>query len=94
MDIKAVAMALGYPSIFSKSSEDAASNLFRLIVNQECGYDEGAHYWHKTVSDLLDGEHDLLELNACGAKLTADQWRRALQLLYTDLSVFIDNASD
>ena len=90
MDFKQLALRIGYPSIFSSSPEDAAANLFRLITNRQGGYDEGAHQWHGEVSRILDGTDDLLELNACGAKFTEDQWRQALRILRDDLGSFLD----
>ena len=94
MDIETVSSYIGYPVIFCASPEEAAANLYRLISKQQCGYDEGADYWLRVVSDLLDGDHNLQQLNSCGAKLTMDQWRRALRMLQADLSAFTGCQTD
>lgn len=69
---------VGYSSIFCESPEEAANQLLRLIVNKECGYDEGASEWHTTLKEWLDGNYDLSELNHCGACFSREQWRDIL----------------
>lgn len=70
---------IGYPCIFDRSTEDSINNLLRLILNRECGFDEGAAAWRSTLQEGLDGPYDLLELNFCGASHSADQWRTILK---------------
>ena len=69
---------IGYPCIFSQSTEEAISSLLRLILNKECGFNEGATQWSKELSRWLDRKFDLSELNHCGASFSAEQWRDIL----------------
>ena len=95
-DFKRMAMRIGYPSIFCTSPEDASKNLVRLITKKGCGYVEGAEHWRSVVSELLNGEYDLRQLNVPAEtsrpNFSSDQWREVLQILESDLAEFI--ASD
>jgi hypothetical protein len=75
----------GYPCIFSKSPEDAAENLLRLIINKECRYVEGIFEWTKACDEWLTGRYDFAELNFCGASFCEMQWRNILELVIAGL---------
>jgi hypothetical protein len=85
---------IGYPCIFSRSTEDAVANLLRLITGTQCGFDEGPSAWRAVLQEALDGQHDLLELNYCGGAFTADQWQVILKGVVDGLEVFIANQSN
>lgn len=70
---------LGYPCIFFQSTEEAVNNLLDLILENRCGFDEGAALWRKTLKEWLKGNYDLLELNDCGASFSEGQWRNILE---------------
>ena len=82
---------IGYPCIFSRSPEKAAENLLRLILNRQCGFDEGQDVWRKLLQEGLDGDHDLLELNFCGAAFDASEWRAVFRLVIDGLSLEVDD---
>lgn len=68
---------IGYPCVFSESPDDAVGNLLRLILKQECGYDEGAAYWAATITDWLESDCDLSKLSD-GTAFSSEQWRHIL----------------
>jgi hypothetical protein len=70
---------IGYACIFSRSAEEAVTNMLRLIIGKQCGFDEGASAWRAVLHEVLEGQDDLLELNYCGAAFTVDQWRAILK---------------
>ena len=69
---------IGYPCLYSESPEDATSNLLRLILHKQCGFDEGASEWSHQLKKWLDSNFDLSELNYCGAAFRPEQWREIL----------------
>jgi hypothetical protein len=70
---------LGYPCIFCKSTDEAVNNLLRLILENQCGFDEGAAVWRTTLKEWLDGNYNLLELNYSGASFSEEQWKNILE---------------
>ncbi len=79
MNLKQFQNSIGYPCIFSRTTEEAADNLVRLITRQECGYVEGTTQWIAALRLWLEPNADLLQLNFCGARFSADQWRTILE---------------
>lgn len=79
MNVSETQNRIGYPCIFSRTPDDAADNLVRLISRQECGYVEGAAAWVATLWLWLEPDVDLLRLNFCGATFCAQQWRVILE---------------
>jgi hypothetical protein len=76
---EAFAGKIAYACAFARSMEEASQNLVRLIVNGQCGFDEGSAAWQATVSEYLASPDELLELNRFGATFTAGQWRVVLE---------------
>jgi hypothetical protein len=87
MSYQYYANKIGYPCIFSKSTEDAAENLLRLIVNKQCGYVEGVLEWTQVCNEWLMGKYDLAELNFCGASFTETEWKNILGLVIRGLNM-------
>jgi hypothetical protein len=78
MNLQQFQNSIGYPCIFSRTTDEAADNLVRLITRQECGYVEGTAQWIAALRLWLEPGVDLLRLNFCGARFSADQWRTIL----------------
>ncbi|HLJ56590.1 MAG TPA: hypothetical protein VKT77_16245 [Chthonomonadaceae bacterium] len=76
---------IGYVCIYSRTPEEAAQNVLRLIVGGQCGFDEGAEAWRAEIHEWLEGGADLRPLNNCGASLTVAQWRAALERVVAGL---------
>jgi hypothetical protein len=76
-----LARKLGYPCTFCKSPEDAAQNLWRLIMDRECGFCEGPAVWLDIVAEMLAEGFDRRSLNHPGCSFSDDWWRRTLGLL-------------
>jgi hypothetical protein len=68
------AAKISYVSIFAKSTDDASSNLVRLITTGACGFDEGLLTWTGILAEYLDTASDFEQLNQFGASFTTDQW--------------------
>ncbi len=79
MNVSETQNRIGYPCIFSRTPDDAAENLVRLISRQECGYVEGSTEWIAALRLWLEPNVDLLPLNYCGARFSAEQWRTILE---------------
>lgn len=79
------ASKIAYVCIFTKSVDNAAENLIRLIANRECGFDEGTTAWCDVLADYLQVPDTLCELNRFGASFTTAQWSRVLQQVRTTL---------
>jgi hypothetical protein len=94
MRFEHVKNTIGYPCIFSRSTEDAVRNLLQLITGRQCGFNEGPSAWHAVLQEVLDGQHDLLELNFCGGAFTADQWQAILKAVIDGLEVFMAKQSN
>jgi hypothetical protein len=70
---------IGYPCIFSRTTDEAVENLLRLIVGRQCGFDEGARAWCDELKIWLEDGKDLTPLNASGANYDGAQWRDILE---------------
>lgn len=81
MNLQQFQNSIGYPCIFSRTPEDAAQNLVRLISRQECGYVEGTAVWIAALRLWLEPNVDLLQLNYCGASFSSQQWRTILEMV-------------
>lgn len=84
------AMKIAYASIFSKTADEAAANLIRLIVKGVCGFDEGVSRWNAVLEDYLNGEDNFVELNRFGASFAVSQWRTILEQIRRELLTYAE----
>lgn len=73
-----IASFVGYPCIFSKTPEDAAENLVRLITNGQLDSLQAPNFWILNFQTILDGNYDLSEFNKFGAAFSETEWRKIL----------------
>jgi hypothetical protein len=83
MNLEALAKKVGYVCIYSRSVEDAAANLHRLITSQTCGFDEGTEAWRASLGALM--QSDLRVLNWAGATFAEHEWRSILDKVRSKL---------
>lgn len=76
---------IAYACIFQPTVDEAASNLIRLILRGECGFDEDATAWRTAIREYQVSEH-LVELNTLGASFTVSDWRQILRTVLDALS--------
>jgi hypothetical protein len=86
------AAKISYASIFAKSTEDASSNLVRLITTGDCGFDEGLLTWSGILAEYLDTPSELEQLNQFGASFTTDQWTVVLRQVRAALLAYMEPA--
>lgn len=77
---------LSYPCIFSKSPEQSASNLYRMISRREYGFDEGSDVWKKVVETTLENELDLQSLNYHKTDFSEEWWATTLNKFLAKIS--------
>jgi len=77
---------LSYPCIFSKSPEEAAQNLYRLISRKECGFDEGCDVWKTVIETMLENRLDIQSLNYHRTDFSEEWWTTALDKLLAKIS--------
>ncbi len=92
-DLPQYAKKLSYPCIFSRSPNEAADNLFRLVSGQICGFDEGCETWLRIVGQLRSPKFDRQTLNFFirDRPRTNQWWDDALDLLDKQLFAFYWN---
>ena len=76
---------LTYTCIYSKSTQDAAQNMFNLISNKECGFEEGKEHWKNEVEILLSKKLNLQELNFHSTSYSNEWWSNAFEMLLNNL---------
>ena len=76
---------LTYTCIYSKSPQDAAQNMFDLISNKKCGFEEGKELWQSEINVLLSNKLNLNELNFHSTSFSYDWWSNAFKELYKKL---------
>ena len=57
----------------------------RLIVDRDCGFDEGVTVWRDVLSNVLSEKLDIKELNFHGTSFTYDWWHETLGTLNENL---------
>lgn len=83
-----IASFVGYPCTFSKTPEDAAENLVRLIVNKQLDSSQEPEFWLANLQGILDENYNLLEFNKFGADFSESEWRKILLEVISKLKDF------
>lgn len=74
MDYEYISLKIGYPCIFDNTTDCAIKNLYRLISNKQCGYNEGQEKWIEILKDILEEDYNLQKCNLPGATFSNEEW--------------------
>ena len=76
---------LTYTCIFSKSQEEASENMYRLISEKKCGFNEGSGKWIAILERVLSKTLNLKELNFHSTEHDESWWNGSLMGLLEKL---------